>query len=206
MLVSMIVTMRSLRAAAAMALATALAVPAQAEPITFSNDTFEIIGGISSEATPMQRSDYRGKEIIEFQTQLVPGTILVRTGERKLYYILPGGRAISYGVGVGREGFAWSGTNKVSRKAEWPDWRPPKEMIAREAERGNYLPVRMAGGPDNPLGARALYIGSTMYRIHGTNQSWSIGRAVSAGCIRLLNEEVIDLYNRVDVGATVVVE
>ncbi len=153
-----------------MVAATVLAVPAHAEPIAFSSDTFQIIGGMGSEATPMQRSNYRGKEIIDFQTTLAPGTILIRTQERKLYYVLPEGRAIRYGVGVGREGYAWSGTDKVSRKAEWPDWRPPKEMIEREAQRGVYLPARMLGGPDNPLGARALYIGSTMYRIHGTNQ------------------------------------
>ncbi|QIG52646.1 L,D-transpeptidase [Nordella sp. HKS 07] len=190
-----------------MAAAAMLAYPVHAEPITFSSDTFQIIGGISSEATtPVRRSNYRGKEIVDFQTQLAPGTILIRTKERKLYYILPEGRAISYGIGVGREGFTWSGTDKVSRKAEWPDWVPPKEMIEREADRGNYLPVRMLGGPDNPLGARALYIGTTLYRIHGTNQPWSIGQSVSSGCIRLMNEEVIDLYNRVDVGATVVVE
>lgn len=185
---------------------TALAVPAHSEPITFSSDTFQIIGGMSSEVAPTRRGNYRGKETVDFETQLAPGTILIRTGERKLYYVLPEGRAIRYGIGVGREGFTWSGTDKITRKAEWPDWRPPKEMIAREAERGNYIPVHMLGGPDNPLGARALYIGTTMYRIHGTTQPWSIGLAVSSGCIRLLNEEVIDLYNRVDVGAQVVVE
>ncbi len=198
--------MRSFKAAAGFTALTALAVPAWSEPITFSSDTFQIIGGMSSEATPTRRGNYRGMETVDFQTELAPGTILVRTKERKLYYVLPEGRAIQYGIGVGREGFTWSGTDKITRKAEWPDWRPPKEMIAREARRGNYIPVHMLGGPDNPLGARALYIGTTMYRIHGTTQPWSIGMAVSSGCIRLLNEEVIDLFNRVDVGATVVVE
>lgn len=199
--------MRILKAAAGFTALTALAVPAWSEPITFSSDTFQIIGGMSSEAAPTtRRGNYRGMETVDFQTELTPGTILVRTKERKLYYVLPEGRAIQYGIGVGREGFTWSGTDKITRKAEWPDWRPPKEMIAREARRGNYIPVHMLGGPDNPLGARALYIGSTMYRIHGTTQPWSIGMAVSSGCIRLLNEEVIDLFNRVDVGATVVVE
>lgn len=198
--------MRSLKAAAGFTALTALAVPAWSEPITFSSDTFQIIGGMSSEAAPTRRGNYRGMETVDFQTELAPGTILVRTKERKLYYVLPEGRAIQYGIGVGREGYTWSGTDKITRKAEWPDWRPPKEMIAREARRGNYIPVHMLGGPDNPLGARALYIGSTMYRIHGTTQPWSIGMAVSSGCIRLLNEEVIDLFNRVDVGATVVVE
>lgn len=145
-------------------------------------------------------------ETIDFQSQLPPGSILVRTGERRLYFILPGGKAIRYGVGVGREGFAWSGSNKITRKAEWPDWRPPAVMIAREAKRNHFIPDFMKGGVDNPLGARALYIGDTEFRIHGTTQPWSIGRAVSSGCIRMLNDEVVDLYNRVSIGATVVVE
>ncbi len=143
---------------------------------------------------------------IAFSSSLAPGSILVKTGARKLYYILPQGQAIEYHVGVGREGFTWSGTNTVSRKAQWPEWRPPPEMIAREKKKGRILPAVMAGGPRNPLGARAIYIGDTMFRIHGTTEPWSIGQAVSSGCIRLLNEEVIDLYDRVAVGATVVVE
>jgi lipoprotein-anchoring transpeptidase ErfK/SrfK len=131
---------------------------------------------------------------------------LVRTKERKLYFILPGGEAIRYRVGVGREGFSWSGKNRISRKAQWPDWRPPTVMIEREAERGHIIPDFMKGGTDNPLGARAMYIGSTDFRIHGTTQPWSIGHAVSSGCIRMLNEHVIDLYDRVKVGADVIVE
>ncbi len=198
--------MRSLSAVAGFAALTVLIKPAAAEPIRFSTDTFEIIGGMGNTTPPVRRSTYRGKEIVDFSTALAPGTIIIRTGERKLYYVLADGRAIQYGIGVGREGFTWSGTDKITRKAEWPEWRPPQEMIEREQQRGNYIPAHMAGGPENPLGARALYIGSTMYRIHGTNQPWSIGLAVSSGCIRLLNEEVIDLYNRVDVGAEVVVE
>jgi lipoprotein-anchoring transpeptidase ErfK/SrfK len=191
---------------AGLAVLAVLALGARAEPITFSGDTFEIIGGMNTEQPPLRRSDYKGKEIVDFTTSLAPGSIIIRTAERKLYYVLPQGRAIQYGIGVGREGFTWSGTDKITRKAEWPDWRPPKEMIEREADRGNYIPTQMLGGPENPLGARALYIGETMYRIHGTNQPWSIGLAVSSGCIRLLNEEVIDLFNRVEVGAEVVVE
>jgi lipoprotein-anchoring transpeptidase ErfK/SrfK len=146
------------------------------------------------------------KQIVPFAGDLSPGSILVKTNERKLYFILPNHKAMLYPVGVGREGFTWSGRNRVARKAEWPTWRPPAVMIAREAERGRDLPEEMPGGPKNPLGARALYIGSTEYRIHGTTQPWSIGRAVSSGCIRMLNAHVIDLYNRVSVGATVVVE
>jgi len=186
--------------------ALVLAAEARAEPITFSTDTFEIIGGMNTEEPRMRRSTYKGKEVVDFKTSLAPGSIIIRTAQRKLYYVLPAGRAIQYGIGVGREGFTWSGTDKITRKAEWPDWRPPRQMVEREAERGNYIPAHIAGGPENPLGARALYIGSTMYRIHGTNQPWSIGLAVSSGCIRLLNEEVIDLFNRVEIGAKVVVE
>ncbi len=201
------VSMRILGLAARAAILMALIMPAAGEPIRFSTDTFEVIGGMgNSDAPQSSRSTYRGKEVVDFATTLAPGTILIRTGERKLYFVLPEGRAIQYGIGVGREGFTWSGTDKITRKAEWPDWHPPREMIEREERRGNYIPARMAGGPENPLGARALYIGDTMYRIHGTNQPWSIGLAVSSGCIRLLNEEVIDLYDRVEVGAQVVVE
>jgi lipoprotein-anchoring transpeptidase ErfK/SrfK len=198
--------MRLLSSMAGLTALAVLAAEARAEPITFSGDTFEIIGGMNTEQPRMRRSTYKGKEFVDFTTSMAPGSIIVRTAERKLYYVLPGGRAISYGIGVGREGFTWSGTDTITRKAEWPDWRPPKEMIEREADRGNYIPAHMAGGPENPLGARALYIGETMYRIHGTNQPWSIGLAVSSGCVRLLNEEVIDLFNRVEVGAEVVVE
>jgi lipoprotein-anchoring transpeptidase ErfK/SrfK len=145
-------------------------------------------------------------QIIEFSEALAPGSILVRTKERKLYFVLPGNKAIMYPVGVGKEGFTWSGTNKVTRKAAWPTWRPPQVMIEREAKKGRKLPAMMEGGPENPLGARAIYIGHTEYRIHGTSQPWSIGLAVSSGCIRMMNEQVIDLYERVKVGATVVVE
>ncbi|KJS15576.1 MAG: ErfK/YbiS/YcfS/YnhG family protein [Hoeflea sp. BRH_c9] len=135
-----------------------------------------------------------------------PGTIIIDTSERHLYHVLGDGQARRYGVGVGKEGHAWSGTEKISRKAEWPDWRPPAEMIKRVREKeGRVLPVHMAGGPENPLGARALYLGSTLYRIHGTNQPWTIGQAVSSGCIRMRNEDVTELYERVQVGAKVIV-
>ena len=130
-----------------------------------------------------------------------PGTIVIDTGNTTLYYVLGQGRAIRYGVGVGREGFTWSGVQTVSRKAEWPDWHPPAEMIARQP----YLPRFMAGGPGNPLGARAMYLGTSVYRIHGTNDPSTIGKFVSSGCIRLTNEDVADLFSRVDVGAKVVV-
>ncbi|MEM5471970.1 L,D-transpeptidase [Hoeflea sp. AS60] len=135
-----------------------------------------------------------------------PGTIIINTSERYLYFVLSDGQARRYGVGVGKEGHAWSGTEKISRKAEWPDWRPPAEMIKRVREKeGRILPVHMVGGPENPLGARALYLGSTLYRIHGTNQPWTIGKAVSSGCIRMRNEDVTELYERAQVGAKVIV-
>ncbi|HWM83634.1 MAG TPA: L,D-transpeptidase [Pseudolabrys sp.] len=141
------------------------------------------------------------RQIVRYDTREPPGTIVIDTPHTYLYYVLGDGRAIRYGIGVGREGFTWSGVRSVTRKAEWPDWYPPAEMIARQP----YLPRMTSGGPGNPLGARALYIGGTLYRIHGTNDPSTIGRQVSSGCIRLTNTDVIDLYNRAAVGAKVVV-
>ena len=138
---------------------------------------------------------------VALNTTEAPGTVIIDTGNTTLYYVLGGGRAIRYGVGVGREGFTWAGTQTISRKAEWPDWHPPAEMIKRQP----YLPRFMAGGPGNPLGARAMYLGSSEYRIHGTNDPSTIGKFVSSGCIRLTNEDVSDLFSRVDVGTRVVV-
>ncbi len=149
---------------------------------------------------------YRGKTTVSFSRKLKPGTILIKTAERRLYYVLPGGKAIKYGVGVGRPGFTWKGTNRISRKAEWPSWTPPASMRARERKKGVILPVTMKGGVNNPLGARALYLGSTIYRIHGTNAKSTIGGAVSSGCIRMLNSEVKELYAKVRVGTRVIVE
>jgi lipoprotein-anchoring transpeptidase ErfK/SrfK len=143
--------------------------------------------------------------IVDYDTTQAPGTIIIDTEARFLYLIEDGGKARRYGIGVGRPGFEWAGVHRVSRKAEWPGWTPPKQMIEREARRGKVLPAHMEGGPNNPLGARALYLGDTLYRIHGTNQPWTIGKAVSSGCIRMRNEDVIDLFERVDVGAQVVV-
>ncbi|MGH6807373.1 MAG: L,D-transpeptidase [Ensifer adhaerens] len=133
------------------------------------------------------------------------GTIVIDTNNRFLYLVTGNGQARRYGVGVGKPGFEWAGAHKVTRKAEWPSWTPPKEMISREAAKGHYLPARMDGGPENPLGARAMYLGSTLYRIHGTNAPWTIGYAVSSGCIRMRNEDVVDLYERVNVGTKVIV-
>ena len=141
------------------------------------------------------------KQMVFFRTTEAPGTIVVNTSERFLYLVQGNNRAIRYGVGVGRDGFQWAGLKTIDRKAEWPDWTPPPEMIARQP----YLPRWMAGGPGNPMGARALYIGGTVYRIHGTNQPWTIGSKVSSGCFRLTNPDVTDLYERVPVGTRVVV-
>ena len=142
-------------------------------------------------------------QLVDYSGAEKPGTIVINTTERMLYLVEAGGKARRYGVGVGKDGFEWSGTEKISQKKEWPEWRPPAEMIVRERKKGRELPTYMAGGPANPLGARALYLGSTLYRIHGTNQPWTIGRAVSSGCIRMRNEDVSDLYERVGVGTTV---
>jgi lipoprotein-anchoring transpeptidase ErfK/SrfK len=144
--------------------------------------------------------EYRRQEVV-FRGSHKPGTIVIDTPSKFLYLVEPGGRAIRYGIGVGRPGFTWAGTKTVSMKREWPDWTPPPEMLKRSPD----LPRHMEGGPDNPLGARALYLGSSLYRIHGTNEPHTIGRSVSSGCIRMLNEDVIDLYTRVKVGTTVVV-
>ena len=142
------------------------------------------------------------RKVVSFDTREKPGTIIIKTRRKYLYLVQPGGKAIRYGVGVGRDGFRWSGVEKISRKKEWPGWTPPAEMRAREPN----LPKYMPGGEDNPLGARALYLGASLYRIHGTAQPWTIGTSVSSGCIRLQNKDVIDLYNRVKVGAKVVVQ
>ena len=144
-------------------------------------------------------------QLVSYSSNKAPGTIFIDTNDKFLYLILGNGQARRYGVGVGKAGFEWTGTNKISRKAQWPDWRPPSQMIAREKEKGRILPAFVEGGPHNPLGARALYLGDTLYRIHGTNSPWTIGQAVSSGCIRMRNEDVMDLYERVKVGSTVVV-
>jgi len=141
------------------------------------------------------------REVVDYDGPYGPKTIVISTSERRLYYVFEKGKAIKYGIGVGREGFQWSGTNSISRKAEWPDWTPPPEMLQRQPD----LPRHMEGGIRNPLGARAMYIGATLYRIHGSNEPWTIGRAVSSGCIRMTNDDVVDLYDKVSIGTRVVV-
>ena len=152
--------------------------------------------GIGSGSGPVARS------VVSFQSNYAPGTIYVNTAERRLYLITGNGQALRYGIGVGRDGFRWGGTHRITAKKEWPGWTPPSQMIARRPD----LPRHMAGGIDNPLGARAMYLGSTLYRIHGSNEPDTIGTAVSSGCFRMTNDDVTDLYNRVSVGATVIVK
>ena len=144
-------------------------------------------------------------QLVDYETNEKAGTIVIDTNNRFLYLVTGNGKARRYGVGVGKPGFEWAGAHKITRKAEWPSWTPPKEMVAREAAKGHYLPAFMEGGPENPLGSRAMYLGSTLYRIHGTNAPWTIGYAVSSGCIRMRNEDVVDLYERVNVGTKVIV-
>jgi lipoprotein-anchoring transpeptidase ErfK/SrfK len=141
------------------------------------------------------------RQVVNYPNHEAPGTIIVDTPHTYLYFVLNGEQALRYGIGVGRKGFTWSGVKTIARKTEWPDWYPPEEMVARQP----YLPRMMAGGPGNPLGARALYIGGTQYRIHGTNNPSSIGKHMSSGCIRLTNENIVDLFNRVKIGAKVIV-
>ncbi|MEE4239526.1 MAG: L,D-transpeptidase [Anderseniella sp.] len=186
--------------------------PAAAEAQVREHNTFfdRLFGGFGQPVS-RRNASYGGKKVVDYRSSEKPGTIVINTRERTLYLVRPGGKAIAYGIGVGRDGFRWSGRAKVGRKAEWPAWHPPKEMIERElAQYGRQLPERMEGGPNNPLGARALYLYAggkdTLYRIHGTNQPQTIGQALSSGCIRMLNEEVIDLYDRVDINTAVVVQ
>ena len=157
--------------------------------------------GQGVQAAPQAQVQPIPREIVAFNANYKPGTIVVSTQERRLYFVLPNGEAIRYGVGVGRPGFTWSGVKTVTAKREWPSWTPPAAMLARRPD----LPRYMAGGIENPLGARAMYIGNTEYRIHGSNEPDTIGQAVSSGCIRMTNEDVTDLYDRVRVGAKVVV-
>lgn len=161
---------------------------------------------VAVQPAPARQMDQRFEpQMVSYSTNRAPGTIIIDTNDKFLYLVMSNGNARRYGVGVGKPGFEWAGTHKISRKAEWPDWRPPAQMIAREKKKGRILPAHVAGGPKNPLGARALYLGSSLYRIHGTNSPWTIGKAVSSGCIRMRNEDVMDLYERVGVGTRVIV-
>jgi lipoprotein-anchoring transpeptidase ErfK/SrfK len=199
------VSYKSLAFGAALVIAAGAA-GAQAEPLSlapvgsFLGSPFNQIlrDPAGSEAAPAAQLR---RQVVEYPSHEASGTIIVDTAHTYLYYVLGGGKALRYGIGVGREGFTWSGVEAISRMAEWPDWNPPKEMIGRQP----YLPRFMAGGPGNPLGARALYLGNTDYRIHGTNDPSTIGHRVSSGCIRLTNDDIADLYRRAKVGGKVVV-
>jgi lipoprotein-anchoring transpeptidase ErfK/SrfK len=167
----------------------------------FPADDAAVAPNDSAERNSAVLPDRLRRTMVALDTREAPGTIIIDTGNTVLYYVVAPGRAIRYGVGVGREGFTWSGVQAITNKAEWPDWHPPAQMIARQP----YLPRFMAGGPGNPLGARAMYLGSSEYRIHGTNDPTTIGKFVSSGCIRLTNEDVSDLFSRVSIGTRVVV-
>ena len=184
--------------------AAALCGTAQAAPLFAYNSP------AAPQYAPVQQDDQAAdaqldprlqRQIVNYATHEAPGTVVIDTPHTFLYFVLGNGKAIRYGIGVGRQGFTWSGVKQVARKAEWPDWYPPAEMIARQP----YLPRVVAGGPGNPLGARAMYLGGSEYRIHGTNDPNTIGKHVSSGCIRLTNEDVEDLYSRVQIGAKVIV-
>jgi lipoprotein-anchoring transpeptidase ErfK/SrfK len=172
-----------------------------AQPGGYSGAPAESYYGQSDAGEPQALNPRYLKQEVSYDGKEAPGTIIIDTPERLLYLVEDGGRAMRYGIGVGRPGFTWAGVHSVTNKREWPDWTPPDDMLKRRPD----LPRHMEGGPENPLGSRAMYLGSTLYRIHGSNEPWTIGTAVSSGCIRMRNEDVIDLYNRVKVGAKVVV-
>lgn len=175
-------------------LALGSAARAEIDPLT-RQPLVQYVDPAKAQATAIPR------EVVEYPTKYAPGTIVINSAERRLYFVMPNGKAMRYGVGVGRPGFDWAGSQTVTRKTEWPTWTPPAQMLKRRPD----LPRFMPGGPENPMGARALYLGSTLYRIHGSNEPETIGQAVSSGCIRMLNEDVIDLYERARVGTRVVV-
>lgn len=179
-------------------LALGSAARAEIDPLT-RQPLVQYVDPAKAQATAIPR------EIVDYPTKHKPGTIVINSTERRLYYVMPDGKAMRYGVGVGRPGFDWAGSQSITRKAEWPGWTPPAQMLKRRPD----LPRHMAGGPDNPLGARALYLyqngQDTLYRIHGTNEPETIGRSASSGCIRMRNIDVIDLFNRVPAGAKVIV-
>ncbi len=182
-------------------LLTLVAAPASAQSLAYSNsDPAAPVYKFTADADE-QPSPALERQVVPYPSKEAPGTIIIDPAHTFLYLTLGDGKALRYGIGVGRPGFTWAGVKTITAKREWPDWRPPEAMLKRQPE----LPRFMAGGPENPLGARAMYLGSTDYRIHGSNEPWTIGHNVSSGCIRLRNADVIDLYNRVKVGTKVVV-
>ena len=186
---------------AAICVGSAIAAPLALAPESSMFATLALGSAAQPSDSPAAIKPDLRRQLVSYRTDVAAGTIVIDTAQTFLYYVLGDGTAIRYGIGVGRDGFAWAGAEVVTRKAEWPDWTPPQEMIARQP----YLPRWMAGGEGNPLGARAIYLGSTVYRIHGTNMPETIGHKVSSGCIRMLNTDVIDLYSRVSVGTKIIV-
>lgn len=200
-------TRRIAATALGLALTASLTVPqiaaAQPRPPAELRETMDVgdePGRVSNAEVRITEGPY-ARQMVLFRSNEAPGTVVIHSDERFLYIVQGNGRALRYGIGVGRDGFTWAGQVQVSRKAEWPDWRPPSDMLQRQP----YLPRFMAGGPGNPMGARALYLGSTVFRIHGTNQPETIGQAISSGCFRLANGDVIDLFERIPVGTKVVI-
>ena len=197
-----------LRLVAALALGVGLAAAGPSAPSFAQTDpAYEasldfLRGGAPTGRGGVYASSPVPRQTVRFEGNYRPGTIVIRSGERRLYLVQEGGRALRYGIGVGRPGFSWRGSHRITAKREWPGWTPPPQMLRRQPN----LPRHMPGGPDNPLGARAMYLGSTLYRIHGSNEPHTIGQAVSSGCIRMTNDDVIHLYNQVNVGALVVVQ
>src|SRR6476646_6949662 len=192
----------ALAAAALMAADWATAAPLSLSHNVYAYSRADQMGPIDEETQQGYEAPAQfRRQIVAYNGSEAPGTVIIDTPNTFLYLVQPGGRAIRYGIGVGRDGFRWSGVQQITKKAEWPDWNPPPEMIQRQP----YLPRFMAGGPTNPLGARAMYLGGTVYRIHGTNAPETIGHQVSSGCIRLINQDVTDLYSRVNVGTKVIV-
>ena len=192
----------ALAAAALMAADWATAAPLSLSHNVYAYSRADQMGPVDEETQQGYEAPAQfRRQVVAYNGSEAPGTIIIDTPNTFLYLVQPGGRAIRYGIGVGRDGFRWSGVQHITKKAEWPDWTPPAEMIQRQP----YLPRFMAGGPTNPLGARAMYLGSSVYRIHGTNDPSTIGKFVSSGCIRMTNEDVIDLFGRIDIGTKVVV-
>jgi len=185
--------------------------PAYQQQPSYGEPQQSLPPGAPQQATPEQEEAYEAmqrpfdpkyeKQLVDYDGREKPGTIVIDTPNKFLYLVQGEGKALRYGIGVGRPGFTWAGVKSITAKREWPDWTPPAEMLARRPD----LPRHMAGGPENPLGARAMYLGSSLYRIHGSNEPWTIGTNVSSGCIRMRNQDVIDLYGRVNVGARVIV-
>jgi lipoprotein-anchoring transpeptidase ErfK/SrfK len=200
------INLKSISAAVgAIALALTFATPAHSAPLYpygYQAPQVQQAPQMEDEGDGFQLPERFKRQVVAYSGSEAPGTIIVDTPNTYLYLVLGNGRAMRYGIGVGREGFTWSGVQQISKKTEWPDWHPPADMLARQP----YLPRFMAGGPGNPLGARAMYLGGTIYRIHGTNNPSTIGGRVSSGCIRMTNEDVADLYSRVNVGTKVIVK